>query len=182
MKFWMLVLTFFCMSCSTIKYEEPQGGDHSRVRFASDSEGVLVVRAYQNAECEGEQEWMRLRKGFLINSSPKSLGMPLADFHKNAFKEFYVNPADKKVLMFVDSMQIGNTMYSCGVPISLSFLEPNKDYEIKFVGGGYACALEVNEIRLDSSTASRIPMKKYLSNTEKFGENCETMFKKQRLF
>jgi hypothetical protein len=45
---------------------------------------------------QNETEWMRLRDGYLTNSQPKKLGMPLWNYHENAAKEVYVE-ANKKL-------------------------------------------------------------------------------------
>ncbi|CZF81822.1 hypothetical protein GCE9029_02849 [Grimontia celer] len=75
--------------CSTISYEEPTEGPLAKVRFSTDFESIVHVSGYKNLNCEGESEWMRLRNGFLLNSSPKTLNIPLSDdLHENSFKEF----------------------------------------------------------------------------------------------
>lgn len=171
-------------ACSTINYTEPQTGDLSRVRFASYESKPVVIRAYETKDCKGEREWMTLRNGTLINSNPKSLGIPLGNFNKNAFKEFNVQVGSEKVIMFVGSSAVGNSVFTCGVPLSLSFLEKNKDYELLFQMGLNSCFVVSSEIiKEPSGQFKKNKIKAYSNkNQEGFGEECIKQFHKFRLF
>lgn len=178
-----LPLLTISASCSTVNYTEPQVGDLSRVRFATNETDIVVVRAYENVECSGESEWMRLRNGMLINSSPKSLGISLQNYNKNAFKEFYVSSGKERVVMFVGATQIGNKVFSCGVPLNLGFLEKNKDYELFYQLAFNSCTVTASEIQVSSSgEAIKERLKIYSNSSEDLSNECVALFKKQRLY
>lgn len=171
------------VGCSTINYTEPQSGDLSRVRFVTNETDVVVVRAYETTECGGESEWMRLRNGALINSSPKSLGMPLQNGSRNAFKEFYTSSNTEKIVMFVGASQRGNKVFSCGVPLNLKFLEKDKDYELFYQLGFNSCSVVASEIKKSfSGEFFKEKLNTYSNSKEGLGEACMTLFKKQRLY
>ncbi|MGY4040900.1 hypothetical protein [Aeromonas hydrophila] len=178
-----LPLVFISAGCSTINYTEPQTGDLSRVRFATNETAVIVIRAYETTECSGETEWMRLRNGILINSSPKSLGIPLQNYNRNAFKEFYTASNTEKIVIFVGTSSIGNKLFSCGVPLNLKFLEKNKDYELFYQLGVNSCSVTASEIQKSpSGEIIKKKLKDYSNSQEGFGEACMALFKKQRLY
>jgi hypothetical protein len=130
----VLIFFLFSIGCSTIRYTEPTTGPAARVRFAADTKSVTVVWGYKTENCENEEEWMRLRNGPLVNSSPKTLGMPLWNHHKNSAKEFYVSTERPLILMFKGSETIVEIIrvwtYLCAVPIIYQLQE--KDYEVSF--------------------------------------------------
>lgn len=180
---YLSLMVIFVAGCSTINYNEPTAGELSRVRFATDHSEPVVVRAYENSRCDGENEWMRLRNGILLNSSPKTLDMPLSDHHKNAFKEFYVSSESKKVLMFVGTQTYTTSIFTCGVPLGLSFLEKNKDFELFYQYKGDGCTVVASElVTLASGEVSRNIINTYTSNASKFGKECIDAFKKYRLY
>lgn len=181
--FLIITLSALITGCSTTSYLELETGDLSRVRFATNETDIVVVRAYESTECNGESEWMRLRKGELINSSPKSLGIPLQTYHKNAFKEFNVPAEKENIIMFVGATQMGSQVYSCGVPLNIQFLEKGKDYEFFYQMGFNACTVTVSEIQPSpSGYAEKNVLKIYQNDPEGFGKSCMELFKKQRLF
>lgn len=178
-----LTLSTLIAGCSSTSHLELEMGDLSRVRFATNETDVVVVRAYESTECNGESEWMRLRKGELINSSPKSLGIPLQTYHKNGFKEFNVPAEKENIIMFVGATQMGSQVYSCGVPLNIQFLERGKDYEFFYQMGFNACTVTVSEIQPSTSgEVTKNVLKIYQNDPEGFGKSCMELFKKQRLF
>ncbi|MEN0039588.1 MAG: hypothetical protein AAGC78_21115 [Cellvibrio sp.] len=178
-----LTLSALIAGCSSTSYLELETENLSRVRFATNETDVVVVRAYESAECNGESEWMRLRKGELTNNSPKSLGIPLQTYHKNAFKEFNVPAEKENIIMFVGATQMGSQVYSCAVPLNLNFLEKGKDYEFFYQKGFNACTVTVSEIQSSSSgEATKNVLKLYQNDPEGFGKSCMALFKKQKLF
>ncbi len=181
--FIFLPLLAISVGCSTVNYSEPKTGDLSRVRFATNETDIVVVRAYETAECNGESEWMRLKSGVLINSSPKSLGIPLQNYNKNAFKEFNTPSGKEKIVMFVGATQMGNKVFSCGVPLNLAFLEKNKDYELFYQLDFNSCTVTASEIQAPSSgEAIKKKLKVYSNSEDGLGEACMKLFKKQRLY
>lgn len=178
-----LPLLIVIAGCSTINYTEPQSGDLSRVRFSTNESDLVVIRAYETKECSGESEWMRLRNGVLLNSSPRSLEIPLGNYNKNAFKEFNVPAGSEKIIMFVGSSTIGSSVISCGVPLSLSFLEKDKDYELFYQMGLNTCSVIASEILKESSgQAVKKKLKIYSNSQEGLGAECMKQFKKTRLY
>lgn len=126
-------------SCATLTYVEPTTGSRARVRFATTSASISVLRSFGDDHCTtGEQEMLRLRNGPLARPEPKRLGMPLWDFNDNAAKEVYM-PAGKQLnfLFGVNTASGGLavahfyfwTVRSTGIPFSVTF-DGSKDYEI----------------------------------------------------
>jgi hypothetical protein len=183
MKKTIITLLFLVASCSTITYVEPTEGPLTKVRFFSDTEDITVVRGYDDKNCNNEQEWMRLRAGILLNSTPKSLNIPLSEgMHKNAFKEFYVHPNIDFIYMFNGGKKIGRTAYSCGVPIKIKF-NPNEIYELSYNYDWPNCSVDISTIKKDQdSQYKRKLIKKFKNKIGNFGENCMKAFKKTRLY
>ena len=180
-----LILIFILLStiaCSTISYDEPTTGALSRVRFATDTEGVVVVNSYSNSACENEEEWMRIRKGFLVNSSPKSLNIPLANYHKNAFKEFYIDTKEHKLIIIKGTSQIGQKFYSCGVPIKLDFLAEGVDFELLYNGFANSCNVTVSKISNIENAYTKIKMQTYINDASKLSNECISVFNNPKLF
>ena len=180
-----IVSFFFLLTigCSTIKYTvpEPTQGPKARVRFAVDTESVTVVWGYKTENCEKEEEWMRLRNGPLVNSSPKTLGIPLWNHHKNAAKEFYVSTERPLILMFKGSETEGVTTYFCAVPI-ICQLE-DKDYEVSFNWHKKQCTVDVFEIVKTANEAYEKRLLKTFDNKVRFNNaDCMKAFKKLRLY
>lgn len=175
------VISIFFMllcSCSTISYEEPQDGDRARVRLVTDSESITVIRSYTNDSCENESELMRLKNGFLVNSSPKLLNMPLWDYHKNAAKEFYFEANEEHYLMFFGAETIGTTTYSCAVPTAVKF-EPDKDYELSYRFGLSSCFVELSELVKSGTGFS----KKEINTYSNIGtDGCASALKRSRWY
>ena len=89
------------ISCSTLVYTEPKEEPQARVRFITNTTSISVLRSYEGDNCaNNENEWMRLRVGHLINSTPKKLGIPLWQYQENSAKEVYVKADQNKYFMF----------------------------------------------------------------------------------
>ena len=87
----VVIISVVLTGCESLLYKEPMAGPQARVRFVTETEGVTVLRVYNDTHCTtNETEWMRLRDGFVLRSTPKVLGMPLWKYHKNAAKEVFV--------------------------------------------------------------------------------------------
>jgi hypothetical protein len=175
----------FTIGCSSIRYTEPTTGPTARVRFAVDTESVTVVWGYKTENCENEEEWMRLRNGPLVNSSPKTLGMPLWNYHKNAAKEFYVSTERPLIVIFKGSetsFEIrGVVTYLCAVPIIYQF--EDKDYEVSFNWHKKQCTVDVFEIVKTESGAHEKRLLKAFDNKVRFNNaDCMKAFKKLRLY
>lgn len=168
--------------CTSLSYTEPAEGPRARVRFATTTSAITVLRVYDDANCtQNETEWMRLRAGVLMNSSPKKLGLPLWNFHENAAKEVYVR-ANKDVHgMFFGSQSMGTTTYSCGVPFSYNFLD-NSDYEVKFIWGPSRCLVSISQITGAGSDASLKLVAMQDNRVTDSNRGCMDQFKKQRLY
>ena len=177
----LVLLSLSISACSSISYKEPTEGPLSRVRFATETEGLTMVRNYITSDCGGEEEWMRLRNGFLLNSTPKKLGMPLWNHHENAAKEFLVTSNNDTYFMFSASHQIGRTTYSCGVPATVIFKE-NHDYEMLFKFGVINCSVILSEIINENGTYNKNTLNTY---TNVIGANqlgCKKSFTKARWY
>lgn len=173
--------TMLLASCSTMSFKEPSEGPRARVRFTTTTESITVVRAYSDIGCESnETEWMRLRNGFLLNSKPKQLGMPLWSFHPNAAKEFYVAPSTYTFL-FTGAESKGRFLYSCGVPVHETF-EAGHDYELNFIWSPTSCTVEVAEIKQTNGVAARTGLREHSNVATPTTVGCLNQFKKLRLY
>lgn len=183
--FFQVLLGFFVgtlAACSTVSYQEPVDGPVAEVRFVSDAENITLVWKYNDTDCNGESEWMRLRKGFLLNSDPVSLGLPLSEnYHKNAFKEFRVLANVEHVFMFKSHDLIGTTMVMCGVPVMASF-EEGKQYELAYSYNFSVCKVQVSEVVTVNEGYELRRQKVYTNNPAGFGDQCKAMFNKHRLY
>lgn len=181
------ILCIYCAAvalsgCNTLKYQEPVEGAKAKVRFVATSKEVSVLRSYTDANCsQGEVEWMRLREGPLLNSTPKTLDLPLNNYHKNAFKEVVV-PADKEITaMFVGAQTSPAAIYSCGVPFSYRFKD-GKSYEVKFNWQTTSCSVTLSEISNDSGTWLLKPLQVFNNQLNETNQGCMQQFKKTRLY
>jgi hypothetical protein len=144
------IVSLWLAGCATLTYQEPTAGPRARVRFVTDTSDLTVLRTYDDSNCtRNEAEWMGLRVGFLFNSSPKSVGMPLGHYHTNAAKEVYVQAGKPIYGFFIGSetpysFPAPNT-YLCGVPFLYTFSE-DKDYEVSFKWNRYDCRVAISEI------------------------------------
>ena len=141
-----ILSTLSVAACSTLTYQEPRTGPLARVRFVTDSKDISVFRTYGDMNCStNEVEWLRLRNGILLNSSPKRLGMPLWTYHDNAAKEVFVEANRQIYGLFEGGETRGITIYSCGTPFSYSFQE-GSDYEVRFTWAPQECRVTVVQI------------------------------------
>jgi hypothetical protein len=178
----------FMFGCSTIRYTEPTTGPRARVRFAVDTEEITVVWGYETEDCEKEEEWMRLRNGTLLNSSPKTLGMPLWHYHENAAKEFYFSTERPLIVMFKGSEAVPNAysitgydIYACAVPIIYQLEE--KDYEASFKWHRQNCMVFLFEIvKSESGNYEKKLLKTFGKKALFNNEGCMKAFKKLRLY
>ena len=172
-------------ACNTLSYTEPTSGERARVRFATTSSSITVLFSYDDAQCQAnEQEMMRLRDGFLINASPKRVGMPLWEFNDNAAKEVYVSASRPFNAMIKAQTQKGagyNGTYlyqewtSCAVPFSIA-LQPDHDYELKLDEG--QCALVASELIRAGDGYTRTPVAVQVNKNE----GCRAAFDKTRVY
>jgi hypothetical protein len=127
---------------------------------------------------------MRLRNGFLINSSPKSLGMPLSnELHENSFKEFMLQANKDYVFIFKGETRAGNMIYSCGVPVKASF-DQNRMFELSYKSEVTSCIVELNTITTNTKgEAERTTIEIFSNRIKKnIDSKCIDAFKKNRLY
>ncbi|RME00784.1 MAG: hypothetical protein D6814_02890 [Calditrichaeota bacterium] len=68
----------------------------------------------------------KTKKGFILNSSPKTLHLPLnTGPYKKAFKEFRMEAENEKFFMFSGGVSIGSYHFRCGILANLVFEERN---------------------------------------------------------
>lgn len=169
--------------CASITYVEPQSGPVAKVRFASNTSMPTIIRSYSSTACTGENEMMRLRNGFFLNSEPKKLGIPLWNYHENAAKEFFVSTNNEQIYMFESTEIIGGRNRKCGVAVKQKF-EAGKDYELSYSMNNSNCYVVISEIK---NNASGQPEKVILQKRDShlsadFSEACISEFKKIRLW
>lgn len=179
----LLFLTRIISGCSTVSYVEPKSGPIARVRFVTDTDGIAAVREYASTNCDNEKEMMRLRNGYLLNSNPKCLGIPLWNYHKNAAKEFFISANIPHVYMVYGSEITGSTIYRCAVILSQEF-EEGKDYEIYYKWNASKCSVDISEIKKnDLGIAEKILLQKRTNKLNNdFSLSCMKVFKNPRLF
>lgn len=182
----LIVMPLLLSGCASLSYQEPVQGPRARVRFATDTDSLVVLRAYDDMSCnQNETEWMRLRAGYLLNSNPKKLGMPLWKHHENAAKEVYVATNKEMYALFSGGEQLGNTIYSCGVPFSYKFSE-NTDYEVKFHwnprNSPGACLTTISQIVQNGSDWDLKEVARFDNQTNDSNRGCLSQFKRARLY
>jgi hypothetical protein len=142
---------------SMLTYNEPDSGPRARVRFVTSTGMVTVLRSYADAQCsQGEAEMMRLRRGVLLNSAPKRLGMPLWAYDDNAAKEVYVSAATTFHGMFQSAGRTSplGGRKRCGIPFSID-LGTGQDYEFYF--DYERCSLVASEIVASPDGSRKVP-------------------------
>lgn len=127
------VLSLTMAGCTSVTYQEPKMGPMARVRFATDTTNVTVVRGYGSLRCDNEHEMLRLRKGFVFNSGPRRLGIPLWLYHKNAAKELFIRPGIAQVYVFVGAKNIHPIYYTCGVMVQKIFCCKKKIFHLNLI-------------------------------------------------
>jgi hypothetical protein len=170
------------VACASQMYIEPSQGQTARVRFSTDLDAPTMVWTYADEACTSdEQEWMRIRKGYLLNSSPRRLGMPLWEHHENSAKEFRVLAGSTRSYLFKGAIQTGSTVYSCGVAFRQAFQE-GKDYEVAFSWHPTSCNIVVSEITDNQGTFTRKKIAVFDNQVTPANAQCSSQFKKTRLF
>lgn len=175
-------LAFIISACSTLVYQEPATGPRARVRFITDSDEISILRTYGDKNCSAnEVEWLRLRNGTLVNSSPKRLGMPLWNYHDNAAKEVYVE-ANKLIYgLFQGGETTFTKTYLCGTPFWYSF-EEQADYEVTFKWSRQECHVTVSTI-IDGPSGPQLGKLATFSNQiNEENRGCLAAFQKRRLY
>lgn len=183
MKIILLMVASLCLTgCASLSYQEPTQGSRARVRFVTTSSSPTVLRAYDDINCtQNEIEWMRLRVGYLLNSNPKTLGMPLWSYHENAAKEVYVDASKQMNGMFFGSERVGMTIYSCGAPFSFTFSE-NTDYEVKYQWSPNQCSATISQFVPKGADWDLKEVEKFDNRVNDSNRGCLAQFKKPRLY
>jgi hypothetical protein len=164
--------------CATLSYQEPTQGPRARVRFVTNTGAIAILRVYDDANCtQNEAEWMRLRVGNILGSTPKKLGMPLWDYHDNAAKEIYVQAGKPVHALFSGS----EANYQCGVPFSFTFQDSN-DYEVKYQLDGLACSVTVAQLVRKGDGWSASQLGKFYNVVTEANRGCLAQFKKTRMY
>jgi hypothetical protein len=167
-------------AATALTYSEPLQGSRARVRFATNTDYVTVLRAYDDANCTvNENEWMRLRAGNLVGGHPKKLGIPLWVHHDNAAKEVYVDASRTHTFLFSGAAAVGTKVYQCGVPLTFRF-ESDKDYEVSFSQLGVDCSVTVYGIVADAGTHKRSRLQFFGDRVAPEQAGCLAQFKKVR--
>lgn len=167
-------------ACSSMLYQEPNTGPLARVRFATDSIQIAVLRTYGDETCStNETEWLRLKDGYLVNSSPKRMGMPLWSYHDNAAKEIFIEANRKIYGLFKGDVVIGSTIYSCGVPFAYSFHE-GTDYEVFFKLRANTCQVTVEKLVGGPTAFEKQRLAEFSNRINDENKGCLDPFKKQR--
>lgn len=184
-KYVSLSLLSLLTGCSSIQYVEPIEGPRTKVRFVATAPTPYLsttIRGYSDSSCsKGETEWMRLLNENLINSSPKSLGLPLANYHKDAYKELYFPTNIATHGMFFGHQTIGGTQYKCGVPFSYKFSE-NENYEVKLNWHVRECTASISKFVNESGTWKLEEMAKFTNKVNEHNKDCLTQFEKTRWY
>ncbi len=176
--------------CASLVYVEPTQGERARVRFAANTVAPTALRSYDDQACStNEQEWMRLRNGYVISPSPKRLGIALWAHHDNAAKEVYVDATKPLTLMFFGFEMTGTKAYTCGVPLTYKF-EKDRDYEVSYVMTipssdvvtMPSCQATISEISSKPDGAVRTPLRTFINRISPQTATCLEQFKKTRLY
>jgi hypothetical protein len=180
----MLAATLFILGgCETLTYQEPQPGTAplARVRFVTTTEQPTILRAYDDPDCaKNETEWMRLETSDnLINTHPKSLGMPLWDYKKNAAKEVYVVAARQMNAMFFGAEIGGPVGYTCATPFFYTFAE-GRDYEVTFHWQPMNCVTTISELVKNGTGWERVEKAQFGDHVTDANRDCLARFKQTR--
>jgi hypothetical protein len=176
------LLSLLAVGCAapSLTYVEPTQGERARVRLATGTSGVTVVRGYDDSGCRtNEKAWMRLIRGQnpLIESSPRKLGLPGWYHHENAAKEIYVEASREQTLMFIGTETSGNTLHRCGVPLTFRF-EKDRDYEVSYHLGPPNCSVTVYQ--LNAKEPVRTVLRTFDNRISDETAVCLDQFKKMR--
>ena len=178
----IVFLPVFLIACASQLYKEPVDGPVARVRFTTNIDAPTVVYTYADAACTAdEQEWMRLKNGLLLNSSPKRLGLPLWNHHDNAAKEVYVSTKVTRSYLITGTSRYYTKEIACGVAFRPDFA-PGKDYEVAYIWAPERCDVHVYELEKSGASARRIEIVSFDNRVSKENSECLTQFKKRRLY
>ena len=171
----LLFLAVFLAGCSSLGYIEPTSGEVARLRIVNATNDQVIVFGYETIDCKGETRWMTLLNGYLVNSTPKSLGMPMWGFHKNGAKEIYVSTAKPLRLM----LKGYNGNQTCAVPVNLKLGE--KDYELAFSYEKMdGCLVDFYKIRKNENGFVRELNSQFSNHVSEKNGNCMKPFKQLR--
>jgi hypothetical protein len=183
MKAWIGIIASLAIAgcaANALTYSEPLQGSRARVRFATHTDYVTVLRGYDDADCTvNENEWMRLRAGKQVSAQPKKLGMPLWIHDPGAANEVYVDATRAHTFLFSGAAAVGTMIYQCGVPLTFRF-EPDKDYEVTFSQLGVNCSVTVYGIVADAGAYKRTRLKFFADQATPEQAGCLAQFKKMR--
>lgn len=169
-------------ACSTLSYQEPTSGLRARVRFVSDLDAISVLQVYDGENCSGnETEWLRLKNGTLIHSTPKKLGMPFWNYNDNAAKEVYVAANRQFNGLIKGDEMTGTAVYSCAVPVLFTFLD-NTDYEVFFHWSRTDCHVTVAQLIDDPAHSEKKEIRLFTNKADGINEGCKLAFRKQRAY
>jgi len=168
---------FFLHACSLLRYSEPTEGPRAKVRFVTNSTEIATLMTYSDTGCkENEAEWMRLRDGYFVHGSLKTLGMPLWNYNKNSAKEVFVQSDKKLTFMFIGYEIQDGTRYDCGVPFTFSFSK-NNNYEVKYLTDKKFCQVSVSKLHnLDGQWMTR-ELARYSNKLNEATLGCMEAFK-----
>ncbi|MGC4405421.1 hypothetical protein [Methyloversatilis sp. MC4-4] len=182
MRLFILVLatSIVTCACSTLVYQEPISGPRARVRFATDSKDISVLRTYSDKNCStNEAEWMRLRNGVLINASPKRLGISLWRDHENAAKEVYVGAGSPIYGLFIGGEMAENMIYRCGTSFLFTFQDAY-DYEVRFRWSRKQCYVTISQISDPQSGAEIKQLAEFTNQVTEANKGCLDAFNAKR--
>lgn len=187
----LLAVVVMSAGCASVSYTEPTDGPRTRVRFAvgeaTNRAGAValyqenaVVTGFSDDNCNNSQQWMSLLDGYLVNSDPRSLGIPLSNYHRNAAKEFYVSTTRPLNIMFVGDMAsfngVSQTTTYCPVMISTA-LTPGVDYEFVYIANGArSCVVQMSEIVTGPAGARRNVIRTFDNGFDEVSPGCIDFF------
>ena len=207
----VVIISVVLTGCESLLYKEPMAGPQARVRFVTETEGVTVLRVYNDTHCTtNETEWMRLRDGFVLRSTPKVLGMPLWKYHKNAAKEVFVEANKLLNGLFTGSETVwvlgsaeGSTQsdslftrtewrptivgiregtdYHCATPFSFRFSE-SEDYEVTFRWDRGNCSVVISQFAVNNDGPSLLEVARFDNRVSESNNGCLAAFRKSRLY
>lgn len=176
----LFVLLALAGCAKTFSYKEPSSGPMARVRFATNTNAVTVLRAYDDPDCkQNEEEWMRLLVNHVADSTPRRLGLPLWNYHENAAKEVYVEAGRERTWLFKGQELGGGYAHICGVAVTFTFAE-GKDYEVKFKGEEKSCSVVIAEFRGTQQAPRLQELARFDNRIDDAHQGCEEAFKKFR--
>lgn len=205
----VVIISVVLTGCNSLLYKEPMAGPQARVRFVTETKGVTVLRVYDDTQCTtNETEWMRLHGGLFLRSTPKVLGMPLWNYHKNAAKEVLVEANKLLNGLFTGSETVwelessegskqsdsfftrtewrrsgilDGTDYHCATPFSFRVSE-NEDYEVTFRWDRDNCSVLINQFTVNNDSPSLLEVARFDNRVSESNNGCLIAFRKLRLY